>query len=96
MADYKALKPRERELFAKSVREINVTYAAHMDGGGVGVPRWPTRLRIQPVTDAPGIFELTWSFSGPDGRATFEYRDVEGEPAIVWRRIGGHGIFKDP
>ena len=39
---------------------------------------------------------MTWSFSGPDGRATFEYFDVDDELAIRWRRIGGHAIFKTP
>jgi hypothetical protein len=39
---------------------------------------------------------MTWSFSGPDGRATFEYVEVDGEPAIRWRRIGGHDVFRAP
>jgi hypothetical protein len=44
---------------------------------------------------APGLFEMTWSFSGPDGRATFEWIDLDGEPAVRWRRIGGHLILSD-
>lgn len=36
---------------------------------------------------AAGVWEITWSFSGPDGRATFEYVDIEGELAIRWRRM---------
>jgi hypothetical protein len=39
---------------------------------------------------------MTWSFSGPDGRATFEWVLVDGEPGIRWRRIGGHAIFGSP
>jgi hypothetical protein len=31
-----------------------------------------------------------------DGRATFEWIEIDGEPAIHWRRIGGHGIFDSP
>ncbi len=41
------------------------------------------------------VFEMTW---GPDGRATFSYGPSirQGEPHIVWRRIGTHAIFADP
>jgi hypothetical protein len=33
----------------------------------------PARPRVKSVANAPGVFELTWSFSGPDGRATWEW-----------------------
>jgi hypothetical protein len=39
---------------------------------------------------------MVWSFSDPDGRATFEWIKVEDEPAIRWRRVGSHAIFGDP
>jgi len=39
---------------------------------------------------------MTWSFSGPDGRATFEWIEIDGEPAIFWRRVGGHEILGEP
>jgi hypothetical protein len=57
---------------------------------------WPAGLRINQLRDHAGIYELTWSFAGPDGRATFEYVTIAGEVAIRWRRIGGHEIFSDP
>jgi hypothetical protein len=57
---------------------------------------WPRSLRVKGVEGAPGIWEMTWSFAGPDGRATFEWIEIEGEPAIRWRRIGGHAIFGTP
>ncbi|MFO7531790.1 MAG: hypothetical protein R6W93_04960 [Candidatus Limnocylindrales bacterium] len=43
-----------------------------------------------------GVWEMTWSFAGPDGRATFEWIEIDGERAIRWRRIGGHEIFGRP
>jgi hypothetical protein len=46
--------------------------------------------------DTSGIWEMTWSFSGPDGRATFEYFPAGIETAIFWRRIGTHRIFRNP
>ena len=57
---------------------------------------WPTSLRVKDVEGAPGVWEMTWSFAGPDGRATFEWIEIDGEPAIRWRRIGGHAIFGAP
>jgi hypothetical protein len=59
-------------------------------------PKWPSGLRIRNVEDAAGIWEVTWSFSGPAGRATFEYIQIDGKLALRWRRIGGHEIFKSP
>ena len=52
-------------------------------------------LRVKGVKGATGIFEMTWAC---DGRATFEYGEsvVEGEPHIVWRRVGTHAIFNEP
>ena len=57
---------------------------------------WPKRLRVKDVEGAPGVWEMTWSFSGPDGRATFEWAEIDGAPCIRWRRIGGHAIFGEP
>ena len=57
---------------------------------------WPASLRVRDVENAPGIWELTWSFSGPDGRATFEWVRIDGTLAVRWRRIGGHAIFRNP
>jgi hypothetical protein len=52
-------------------------------------------LRVKGVQGHPGIFEISWA---PDSRATFEYGNpVRADDAhIVWRRIGDHGIFKQP
>ena len=58
--------------------------------------RWPKALRVRDVEGAPGIWEMTWSFAGPDGRATFEWVEIDGEPGIRWRRVGGHAIFGAP
>jgi hypothetical protein len=52
-------------------------------------------LRVKGVKGASGVFEMSWA---PDGRATFEYGPaiVEGEPHIIWRRVGTHAIFDRP
>ena len=52
-------------------------------------------LRVKGVKGAAGIFEVTWA---GDGRATFEHGEsvLEGEPHIIWRRVGTHAIFSEP
>ena len=72
---------------------INRAYVAR---GGGPLPAWPASLRVKSVQGHPGIWEMTWSFAGPDGRATFEFIEIDGEPAIRWRRIGDHRIFEPP
>ncbi len=56
---------------------------------------WPRELRVKKRKGEPGIWEMTWSFSGPDGRATFEFELIDGEMRVVWRRIGSHEIYKN-
>jgi hypothetical protein len=87
------LTEHEREMFRQVVREMN---RAFVERGERALPKWPARLRVKPVRAAEGIWEMTWSFSGPDGRATFEYVTTDGEPAIRWRRIGGHAVLAKP
>ena len=52
-------------------------------------------LRVKKLQGHPEIWELTWA---PDGRATWQHGPTQssGEPHVVWRRIGGHEIFKRP
>ncbi len=47
---------------------------------------WPRRLRV---------YSLTWSFSGPDGRALVTIgSDADGEPLLTWLAIGCHDIYQ--
>ena len=48
------------------------------------------------IQGSAGVWEMTWSFAGPDGRATFEWISIDGELAVRWRRIGRHEIFRQP
>jgi hypothetical protein len=64
--------------------------------GFSGSPPWPGRLRIRGLANTE-IYSLTWNFAAPDGRATFHLDKSEaGEPILVWRRIGDHGIYDRP
>lgn len=94
-SDVKRLSALEKQTFRQVVREKFIP-AAERVANDPGAARWPTSLRAKDVEGAPGIWEMTWSFSGPDGRATFEWREFNGEPGILWRRVGGHEIFGNP
>ena len=93
LSDYARLNERERALFLGTVREINAAYARDTTAWP---PQWPASLRLKAVQGAPGIWEITWSFAVPDGRATLQFISVEDEAAVQWRRIGRHDILQDP
>jgi hypothetical protein len=93
-ADFQRLSQAEREVFRHVVRDEFVP-AAERRAANPG-SRWPKKLRVKGVKAAPGVWGLTWSFAGPDGRATFEWIKIDGEPALRWRRVGGHEIFRNP
>ncbi len=86
-ADFDWLSPEQQAAFLTAIAQFVVDLR---DGKGLR-----KGLRVKGVKGATGIFEMTW---GDDGRATFEYGDpvIEGEPHVVWRRIGSHAIFKKP
>jgi hypothetical protein len=59
-------------------------------GAHRGTVPWPRALRIHRIGVA---YSMTWSFSGPDGRALFRLAEVAGETVVVWLRVGNHGIY---
>ncbi len=92
--DYRKLSAAHKEEFRRVVlEEFNPALDEHLEDPG---RPWPARLGIKGVQGAPGIWELTWSFTDPDGRATWEWITIEGEPAVRWRRVGSHAIFTRP
>ncbi len=92
-ADYRRLSAIDQAIFKAALPD----FVAACDRYAVDpAARWPGSLRVKPVQSAPGIREMTWSFAGPDGRATFEWVQIDGLLALRWRRIGGHEILKSP
>ena len=82
--DRKRLYESERRL----VGEVIPTFVAACDRYAADPnTAWPASLRVKDVERAPGVLEMTWSFSGPDGRATFEWVQMDGQLAVRWRRI---------
>lgn len=85
-ADFAALTPAQQRAFLTAV-------AHFVEDLRTGTFR--KGLRVKGVQGAAGIYEMTWA---PDGRATFQYGDPvqEGEPHVVWRRVGTHDVFRAP
>ena len=84
--DHAALTPAQKAAF----REAVTHFIQDLPTG-----RFRKGLRVKGVKGARGIYEMTWA---GDGRATFRYGEpkIEGEPHVIWRRIGTHDIFREP
>lgn len=94
IADWARLSNEERARFRAVVRDR--FHPACQRRMADPAAAWPRSLRIRDVEGATGILEMTWSFAGPDGRATFEWVVRAGEARVRWRRIGGHEVFREP
>lgn len=104
--DYKDLKPEHKRQF----REVMPAFSAACDAyaavqaqssvkgktKGSGEYRWPAGLRVHPMKSAPGVWEMTWSFASPDGRATFQFVSDAKGLLVRWRRVGDHSIYRNP
>lgn len=93
-SDVRRLKPEHLAEFRKVVRSkfVPACEAYATDPAAA----WPASLRVKSVRAAAGVLEMTWSFSSPDGRATFEMVTVDGELRVRWRRVGDHSVFRTP
>ena len=85
--DFDGLTPAHQAAFLAAVAQ----FVEDLQGGR----GFRKGLRVKGIQGATGIFEMTWA---ADGRATFEYGEPvrEGEPHVVWRRVGTHSIFNQP
>ncbi len=90
--DWARLTANQQRLFRKA-RDEFVDDLKEMEAGPRS--RFRRGLRVKGVKGVPGVFEMWWA---PDGRATFSWGEevVPGQRHIIWRRCGGHEIFKNP
>ncbi|MCB1253069.1 MAG: hypothetical protein KDB39_07465 [Austwickia sp.] len=93
-ADYRRLRPEHRAEFRRVLRQKFILACDELARDPAA--SWPKSLRVKAVRGALGVLEMTWSFASPDGRATFELVTVEGDLRCRWRRIGDHGVFRQP
>jgi hypothetical protein len=92
--DFRRLPAEHQQVFLRVLGEFFLP--AISAGSFSGAPGWPKRLRIHRLNNTE-IYALTWNFASPDGRATFHLDKMDdGEPLLVWRRIGDHAIDKNP
>ena len=88
LRDVRRLSREDYAAFCLAVRKL----AEDLDRGG------PIRasLRVLPMTDHPGIWEMTGE--GKDGRATFAFGPavIPGKRHVIWRRVGSHTIYDNP
>ncbi len=94
LTDFKALPAAHREAFRSLIPAFHAAAQSFITNPGTF--RWPAALRVKPMVSAKGIWEMTWSFSGPDGRAMFEFVTYDDDVWVRWRRIGTHAIYKRP
>jgi hypothetical protein len=59
----------------------------------IDLRRLPDEHRALRIHRIGAAYSMTWSFSGPDGRALFRLAEVAGETVVVWLRVGNHGIY---
>ena len=85
--DWGRLSKEERKAFRQSVREFVEDLVSS---------RFRKGLRVRRVEGTDSVWEMTWE--GGNGRATFEYGPEvrPGERHVIWRRVGGHAIFRNP
>ena len=88
--DFKRLPDNHKATFREFVPAFHA--AAQRAAAGDSDP-WPRGMRVKSVGSAEGVWELTWSMNDPDGRATWEWTEIDGERAVRWRRVGDHGVL---
>jgi hypothetical protein len=91
--DWRRLLPEHKAIFRERMPEFSRACDAHAAAPG---SVWPAALRVSRMRGTKSIWEMTWSFAGPDGRATFEFVAVDGDLVCQWRRVGDHGVYVNP
>jgi hypothetical protein len=93
-SDFRALPREHQKSFIALMPDFNAACDAYIAANGGYV--WPKRLRVSKMSSAKGLWEMTWSFASPDGRATFEFVTKPDGVWLRWRRIGDHDVFLEP
>lgn len=90
--DFKRLPRHHQQKFRQVIPKFRA--AAERAAAGENSP-WPKGLRVKPIQSASGVWEMIWSMNDPDGRATWEWTEISGEPAIRWRPVGNHEVLDE-
>lgn len=84
--DWQGLSSTDQERFREAVTRF-------VEGLRSG--RFRKGLRVKRVEGTSSIYEMTFA---PNGPATWQYGNevIQGEPHVIWRRIGTHDVFDRP
>lgn len=93
LKDLRRLRPEHRAMFKSCVADFNSGCERYVRTGLMN--SWRSSLPVARMRGAEPVWEMTWSFSGPDGRATFQLVERDGETVVLWRRVGSHQIYND-
>lgn len=86
--DLSKLTPEERRVFKEAVRLF-------IQGLKSGTGRFHPSLRVHRIDSTDDVWSISW---GDGERATFHYGESirDGEAHVVWHRVGGHKIYRQP
>jgi len=86
--EYRRLTPEQQARFRAAVAKL-VAALKQTPPALLGDPL------VHPLAGHRGVYELRFA---PDGRATFTFGAAvrEGQPHIIWRRIGTHDVLREP
>lgn len=89
--DYGQLSEDQKKKFREAIAALVEDLEHHQ-----GIFR--KNLRVKRVQGIESVYEMTWDKDSDFGRATFQFGPSlrPGEPHVIWRRCGGHDIFKKP
>lgn len=91
--EFDALPIDHKRRFRSLMPAFNAAYEAYWANPATV---WSANLRVKRMVSAKGLWEMTWSFTGPDGRAVFEFIETDDDFGVRWRRIGRHEIYNEP
>lgn len=89
--DWKRLPADHKRIFRERLGDFNRACDAYANDRAAV---WPAALRVSQLVGTNSIWEMTWSFAGPDGRSTFEFILEDDVLHCQWRRIGDHTIYR--
>jgi len=91
--DFKGLPPEHKKLLIAKMKEFSRGCDLFV---ATGKREWPPSVNVQTMSGPGDIWEMSWTRSRPDGRATFCFVMQDSQILVQWRRFGDHGIYDDP
>lgn len=88
--DFKKLKREHKRLFI----EMQSVFIVELEEYLLDKKSISNKFRLKELRHTNNVWSMTWSFSRPAGRATFQLIEMKNELTLIWLRIGNHDIYK--